>query len=145
SALTMERLVDRSQARPRFIVLLMGIFGALALCLAVVGIYGILSYSVEQRSHEMGIRMALGAHRRAVVRMVLKESLLLILSGLLAGLVAALLLTRFMASLLYGVSVFDPLTFVAVPLVLIAIGLLATWVPAMRAARSDPIRALRYS
>jgi putative ABC transport system permease protein len=144
SILTLQRLVDRSQAGARFIVVLMATFGGLALCLAVVGIYGILSYNVEQRSHEMGIRMALGARQGEVVKMVLAQGLRLIASGLLIGLGAALLLTRFMVSLLYGVSVFDPLTFVAVPLVLVAVGMLATWVPAFRAAGSDPIKALRY-
>jgi putative ABC transport system permease protein len=144
SIVTLDQLVDRSQAAARFSVSLMGLFGALALCLAAVGIYGVLSYSVEQRRQEIGIRMALGAREREVVRMVLTQGLKLTAGGLAAGLAAGLLLTRFMASLLYGVSIFDPLTFLAVPLLLAGIGLLATWLPAVRAAAADPIKALRY-
>lgn len=143
SAMTLERLTDVALAGPRFILLLMGIFGALALSLAAVGIYGLLSYTVRQQSHEIGIRMALGARRQEVLRMVLAQGLKLTAIGLAVGVVASLLLTRFMASLVYQVSTLDPLTFVSVPLFLALIGLLATSLPAVRATKADPMRVLR--
>lgn len=143
SAMTLERLTDVALAGPRFILLLMGIFGALALSLAAVGIYGLLSYTVRQQSHEIGIRMALGARRQEVLRMVLIQGLKLTSIGLAVGVVGSLVLTRFMASLVYEVSTLDPLTFVSVPLFLAAIGLLATSLPAMRATKADPVRVLR--
>jgi putative ABC transport system permease protein len=139
SSMTLERLADIALAGPRFILLLMGIFGGLALSLAAVGIYGLLSYTVHQQSHEIGIRMALGAKRRQVLRMVLIQGLKLTAFGLAVGVVGSLLLTRFMSSLLYQVSVLDPLTFVSVPLFLALIGLLATSLPAVRATKADPI------
>jgi predicted permease len=144
SIMTLDSLVDRSLAGPRFTLLLMGIFGALALCLAAVGIYGLLSYMVSQRSREIGLRMALGARKQQILRMVLAQGLKLVASGLLLGLVAALFLTRFMANLLYGVSALDPLTFITVPIFLAGVALLATSLPALRAIRSDPIKVLRY-
>jgi predicted permease len=143
SAMTLERLTDMALAGPRFILLLMGVFGALALTLAAVGIYGLLSYTVRQQSHEIGIRMALGARRQEVLRMVLIQGLKLTSIGLLVGVVGSLLLTRFMASLVYEVSTLDPLTFVSVPLFLALIGLLATSLPAVRATKADPMRVLR--
>jgi putative ABC transport system permease protein len=143
SSMTLERLADIALAGPRFILLLMGIFGGLALSLAAVGIYGLLSYTVHQQSHEIGIRMALGAKRRQVLRMVLIQGLKLTAFGLAVGVVGSLLLTRFMSSLLYQVSVLDPLTFVSVPLFLALIGLLATSLPAVRATKADPMKVLR--
>ena len=143
SAMTLERLTDVALAGPRFILLLMGVFGALALSLAAVGIYGLLSYTVRQQSHEIGIRMALGARRQEVLRMVLLQGLKLTAIGLAVGVVAAMILTRFMASLVYQVSTLDPLTFVSVPLFLALIGLLATSLPAVRATKADPMRVLR--
>lgn len=143
SAMPLERLTDVALAGPRFILLLMGIFGALALTLAAVGIYGLLSYTVRQQSHEIGIRMALGARRREVLRMVLAQGLKLTAIGLVVGVVGSLVLTRFMTSLVYQVSTLDPLTFVSVPLFLALIGLLATSLPAVRATKADPARVLR--
>jgi putative ABC transport system permease protein len=144
SAMSLERLVDEALAGPRFLLLLMGIFGGLALCLAAVGIYSLLSYTVNQRSHEIGIRMALGARRRQVLRMVLAQGLKLTSIGLAVGLLASIALTRFMESLLFEVSILDPLTFVSVPIFLATLGLLATSLPAFRATRSDPMKVLRH-
>ncbi|HEV7518877.1 MAG TPA: ABC transporter permease [Thermoanaerobaculia bacterium] len=143
SVLTLDSLVDRALAGPRFTLLLMAVFGALALCLAAIGVYGILSYTVRQRSREIGIRMALGAKRPEVVRLVLAQGMRLTLAGLAGGLLAALVLTRFMASLVYEVSLLDPFTFFSAPVLLALIGLAATSIPALRAARADPVAVIR--
>jgi putative ABC transport system permease protein len=142
SVVTLDEQVDTALAGSRFTLLLMGCFGALALCLAAVGIYGLLSYNVAQRSREIGIRMALGAHKQEILRMVLAQGLKLTAGGLGIGIVVAFLLTRFMVKLLYGVSILDPLTFVSVPVFLAMIAAFAAFVPAARAARSDPSRML---
>jgi len=141
---TMEQLISQSVAAPRFRTLLLGVFAGLAFLLAVVGIYGIISYSVSQRAHEMGIRMALGAERRDVVRLVVGQGMRLTLIGVAIGLVAALGLTRLLASYLYSVRPTDPVTFGVVAMVMVAVALLACYIPARRATKVDPMVALRY-
>jgi predicted permease len=141
---SMEKAVRRSIAGQRFFMLLLGIFAALALVLASVGTYGVVSYFVAQRTREIGVRIALGAQRANLLRMVLRQGIEMALAGVVIGVVAALVLTRLMASMLYGVTTYDPLTFVAVGLLLSAIALLACYVPARRAAGLDPMVALRH-
>jgi len=141
---TMEEVFSRSIAFQRFLMTLMTVFAGLALVLAIVGLYGVISYSVTQRTHEIGIRMALGAERREVLRMVVWQGLRLALIGVAIGIAGALALTRFLSSLLYGVKPTDPLVFAAVSLILIAVAIAACYVPARRAARVDPMVALRY-
>jgi putative ABC transport system permease protein len=141
---TMDERLGYSLVRPRFNTLLMGIFAAVALVLAAVGLYGVMSYTVAQRTHEIGIRIALGARRQDVLMLVLRQGLMLILTGVVIGLIAALALTRFMSGLLYDLSARDPYTFVAISLLLVAIALLACYIPARRATRVEPTVALRY-
>ena len=139
-----EEVVARSIASQRFSVILLGVFAALALLLASVGVYGVLSYLAEQRTPEISVRMALGAHRLDVLRMVLGEGARMTLLGAGIGVLAALALTRFMAKMLFGVRPVDPVTFGVVALLLCGIALLASYVPARRAMRVDPMVALRH-
>jgi putative ABC transport system permease protein len=141
---TMSDIVAGSLVRPRFLSLLLGTFSAIALSLAAVGIYGVMAYSVTQRTQEIGLRVALGATTRNVLGMVVGEGLRMTVIGLGLGLGFALMLTRLMAGLLFEVSATDPLTFAMVGVVLAAVGLLACFLPARRAARVDPMVALRY-
>jgi putative ABC transport system permease protein len=141
---TMDELLSGSLSRSRFTMLVLGVFAALALVLASVGIYGVIAYSVTQRTQEFGIRIALGASRRDVLRLVLSQGTRLTLLGIGLGIVAALVVTRLMATLLYGISATDPVTFTAVALLLALVALAACYIPARRATRVDPIVALRY-
>jgi predicted permease len=139
---TMDEVMGRSTARQNFNMLLLTIFGAVALLLAAIGIYGLMAYSVAQRTQEMGIRMALGAGRAAIVRMIVWHGMRLALAGVALGIGAAFGFTRLLASFLFGVHPFDPAAFVAAPIILAAVALAAVWLPAARAARVDPIQAL---
>ena len=141
---TGEQRMHESLAEPRFRALLIGAFAFLALSLATVGIYGVISYSTTQRTREVGIRMALGAARLDVIRLVVGQALLLSLAGIATGLAGALALTRFLAGMLYSVRPTDPLTFAGVSAFLIGISLLASLIPARRAAKVDPMVTLRY-
>ena len=141
---TMDGIISDSLAARRFSMILLGIFAALALVMSCVGIYGVISYLAGQRTHEIGIRMALGAERRDVLQMVLGEGVKMALVGVGIGLVAAFGLTRLMASMLYGVTAHDPLSFAAVAGVLILVALAACYIPARRATKVDPMVALRY-
>jgi predicted lysophospholipase L1 biosynthesis ABC-type transport system permease subunit len=143
-AQTMDEVVAGSFAARRLSMILLGIFAALALVLSCVGIYGVISYVVGQRIHEIGVRMALGAQRRDVMRLVLGEGAKMALVGVAAGIAAALGLTRLMANELFGVTAQDPLTFSAVAIVLTLVALIACYLPARRAVRVDPMVALRY-
>ncbi len=141
---TMERLVADSVAPKRISALLLGIFAAIAVLLAAVGLYGVISYTVAQRTREIGIRMALGAGGGDVLAMVVKQALALGGLGMAIGLGGAALLTRAMKGLLFGISAVDPLTFAAVPAALALVVLAACYLPARRATRIDPVTALRY-
>ena len=141
---TMEEILADSIARQRFSMLLLAIFAAVALVLAGVGIYGVMSYSVAQRTREIGIRMALGAQTGAVLKLAIGYGMKLVIAGLVIGLIAAFALTRVMATLLFGVTATDPMTFALISLLLIAVAVLASYVPARRATRVNPIIALRY-
>jgi ABC-type antimicrobial peptide transport system permease subunit len=131
-------------ASTSFALVMLALAGGMALLLGIVGLYGVIAYSVSQRTHELGIRMALGAQKSNVLRLVLAEGMKLALIGVCLGIASASAVTRFLTTLLYGVKPNDPLTFIAVALLLIAVTLLASYFPALRAAKVDPIAALRY-
>jgi predicted permease len=141
---TMEEVVAESLAARRFSMILLSVFAALALLLSSIGIYGVISYVVGQRTHEIGIRMALGAQRRDVLRLMLGEGMKMALLGVAIGIAAALGLTQLMTKMLFGVSATDPTTFFSVALVLTVVALTACYIPARRAMRVDPMVALRY-
>ena len=140
---SMEEVVSRTTSRQTFNMMLLSIFGAIALVLAAIGIYGLIAYSVQQRTQEIGIRMALGADRATIRRLVVWDGMRLTLFGLVLGIAASFGLTRLIASFLFGVKTWDPTAFIAVPLVLAAVALAAVWLPAMRASRVEPMMALR--
>jgi putative ABC transport system permease protein len=140
---TLSSVRSESVARPRFVTLLLGLFATLAALLAAVGIYGLVAYQVTLRIPEIGIRMALGARASSIVRLVLRQGLVLAVAGLLVGVLGALAATRLLAHLLFGVAALDPVTFLSIPLLLVAVALLASWLPARRAARLDPVTVLR--
>jgi ABC-type antimicrobial peptide transport system permease subunit len=141
---TMDEVIAGSLAAKRFAMVLLGVFAALAMVLSSIGIYGVISYLVGQRTHEIGIRMALGAERRDVLQLVLGDAGRMVIVGVGIGLAAVLGLTRMMASMLFGVSPTDPITLAGVALLLTAVSLLACYIPARRATRVDPNIALRY-
>jgi putative ABC transport system permease protein len=143
SAMTMEQRVSTALARPRFNAILLNLLSGLAAALAAVGIYGVISYSVTQRTREIGIRLAIGAKRSDVLRLVIRQGMALAGAGVAIGLAASLALTRLMQGLLYGVSATDLATFAGVALMLGAVAIVACWLPARRATRVDPMVALR--
>jgi putative ABC transport system permease protein len=140
---TIDQIVERSISQPRFYMLLLGVFAALALALAAIGVFGVLSYAVSQRTREIGIRMALGAQSPSVIAMVVRQAMILVATGLIAGTVAALFVSQTMTKMLFSVRPTDPATFAAVGLILAAAALLASYLPARKATRVDPIVALR--
>jgi putative ABC transport system permease protein len=144
SVATIDQLVERSLNRRRFNLLLLASFAALALILAGVGLYGLISFMTAQRTHEIGIRMAFGADPRDVLKLIIGEGMTLTLAGIVIGLLASFALTRLMESLLFGISAMDPVTFVVIAFVLSAVPLLACYIPARRATKVDPMVALRY-
>jgi len=141
---SMEQTVVKSTARQSFNMTLMVIFGVSALLLAAIGIYGLMAYSVQRRTQEIGIRLALGAGRSAVRNMIVRQGLHLIAAGIVIGVVAAFAFSRVMESLLFGVKARDPLVFILAPVVLAGVALFAVYLPASRASRVDPAQALRY-
>lgn len=140
---TMNNFLGVALFPARIVGAVLGVFGLLGLLLAGVGVYGVMSYSVSQRTREIGIRMAIGAGRDQVVRLVMRQGMQLVLGGMGIGLIAAVAATRLLRSLLYGTSAFDPLAFVGVTVILLGVAMLAIWIPALRAATVDPMRALR--
>jgi ABC-type antimicrobial peptide transport system permease subunit len=140
----MDSIVSVSVSRQKFNMWVMTIFGACALLLAAIGIYGLMAYSVAQRTQEIGIRMALGAQASVVRRMVIGQGMVLALVGIVIGLAGAFGLARFITTFLFGVTPKDPAVFTAVPIVLALVSLVAVWLPARRASHVDPLTALRY-
>jgi ABC-type antimicrobial peptide transport system permease subunit len=140
---TLDHIVAKSISQPRFYMLMLGTFAALALTLAAIGVFGVLSYAVSQRTREIGIRMALGAHERSVVGLVVRQAFRLVAAGLACGTVAAFFLSRTMATMLFSINPTDPVTFAAVAGILGGVAMLASYLPARRATRVDPIVALR--
>jgi len=143
SALTMDEAVAASLASPRFRMLLPVLFAITATLIATCGIYGLMAYAVTQRHHEIGVRMALGADRRDVLRLMLWRALRIVVAGLIAGLAGATSVTRVLQTFLFGVTPTDPMVFALVTLLLMAVGLVAAWLPARRATRIDPCASLR--
>ena len=141
---TMEQTVAQSIAARRFSMLLLTVFAIVALALASLGIYGLMSYAVAQRTREIGVRMALGAQMGDVLKLVIGQGMKLAFVGVMLGLVASLALAQLMKALLFGVSATDPVTFIAIALLLTAVALVACWLPAHRATKVDPMEALRY-
>jgi putative ABC transport system permease protein len=140
----MQARLDEVYAPRRFNMLLFGVFALVALSLAAVGLYGVLAYMVAQRTHEIGIRLALGARRRDVLWLIVRQGLALTLSGVALGLVVALALTRVLKNLLFGVSATDPATFAGIALLLVSVAFIACYIPARRATKVDPLVALRH-
>jgi putative ABC transport system permease protein len=141
---TMEQLFAESISQPHFNMVLLGVFAAVALVLAAVGIYGVISYAVTQRTREIGVRMAMGAQSRDILKLVVGEGMILVLAGVAIGLAGAFAVTRVMSSLLFGVTAADPIIFAAIPLLIAGVALLACWIPARRATKVDPVIALRF-
>jgi ABC-type antimicrobial peptide transport system permease subunit len=141
---SLEEILEGSLARTSFTLVLLVIAASVALILGMVGIYGVISYIVSQRTREIGVRMALGAEHTDVTLMVVRQGMILAGAGVFVGLVAAMGLTRLMGSLLYGVEASDPATFSSVAILLGAVALVASYLPAMRAAKTDPVEALRF-
>ena len=141
---TMDQVFAAAISQERFQALLLGLFAALALVLACIGLYGVISYAVAQRTHEIGVRMALGARPRDVLRLVMRQGMSLTIVGLVLGIAIGSVATRVLSDLLYGVTARDPLTFVGVPILLLVVAFLACYIPARRATRIDPLVALRY-
>ncbi len=141
---TMDELLARTVSQPHFNLILLAIFAGIALLLAAIGIYGVMSYLVAERTHEIGIRMALGAQTRDVLKLVVSQGVSLALTGVAIGLITAFGLTRLIKSLLFEVSTTDPLTFAVIALLLIVMALLACWIPARRATKVDPLLSLRH-
>jgi predicted permease len=142
--MTMDEVVTTSIAGQRFAAMLLGVFAGLAFVLSAIGIYGVMAFAVAQRTHEIGIRLAIGANARNIMALILGRGMALVGIGMAVGLIGALALTRFLASMLYGVSANDPLTYMAVGLLLAGVASLASYIPARRAMRVDPMVALRY-
>jgi ABC-type antimicrobial peptide transport system permease subunit len=142
--MTMDQRLAKSVASSRFVMLLLGTFSVLALGLAAVGLYGAMAYLVTQRTQEIGLRMALGAQRSDVFKLIVGKGMRLVIIGMAIGLVASLALTRVMGSLLFEVTPTDALTFVIVSVVLLTVALLACYIPARRATNVDPLTSLRY-
>jgi len=140
---TMADIVDDSLAGARIMANLLGVFAVIALVLAAVGIYGVISHSVAGRTREIGVRVALGAERAAITRMILSEGARPVILGIVIGLGGAYFATRFVEAMLFGITATDPLTFSVLPLGLLAVGLSASWIPALRATRIAPTEALR--
>jgi putative ABC transport system permease protein len=141
---SMDQAFAAAISTERFQALMLGLFAALALVLACVGLYGVISYSVVQRTHEIGVRMALGAQPVDVLRLVIRQGMFLTFTGLAIGIVAGTFVTRVLTDMLFGVTPRDPLTFVGVPVLLLVVAFLACFIPARRATRIDPLVALRY-